>query len=280
MITFALIATIMVVAALACIVVPLGRNASHGGPTAADVNLNVLQTQRRELDQDLLRGAIGAEQYSIARRELEERALRDVGVDSRSRDPSSPTPAWMIAVIAVALPVATIGLYRAIGTPIALDPVMMEMAATFVAPHQDPDRLAAQLAAKMREHPALESAESDAARESQAQVGGTVSLAPALQNRVAPDDVVFVIARPASGERTPLAVQRAQVRDLPLRFLLDDSLAMAAQRKLSDHPNVLIVARVARNGSPMPISGDLEGASRVVPLGDRAVAVVIDRSVP
>ncbi len=73
-----------------------------------------------------------------------------------------------------------------------------------------------------------------------AAVRGTLSLAPALQARAAPDDTVFIVARPADGSRMPLAVLRKQVRDLPLEFTLDDSLAMAPTARISDHRQVVV----------------------------------------
>ncbi len=64
-------------------------------------------------------------------------------------------------------------------------------------------------------------------------VSGTVTLAPALRAQAAPDDTVFIFARPAGGGRMPLAVRRAKVADLPLAFTLDDSMAMAPGMTIS-----------------------------------------------
>jgi cytochrome c-type biogenesis protein CcmH len=106
-------------------------------------------------------------------------------------------------------------------------------------------------------------------------VSGTVRLAPALAAKVAPADTVFVFARPADGPRMPLAVIRKQVRELPAAFTLDDTMAMAAGMKLSDHPRVIVGARISKSGSPTPQPGDLEGLSAPVKAGDTGVTVVI-----
>jgi len=106
-------------------------------------------------------------------------------------------------------------------------------------------------------------------------VSGTVQLAPALTARVAPADTVFVFARAADGPRMPLAVMRKQVRELPAAFTLDDTMAMAPGTKLSDHPRVVVGARISKSGSPTPQPGDLEGLSAPVKVGDTGVVVVI-----
>ena len=112
-----------------------------------------------------------------------------------------------------------------------------------------------------------------------AQVSGTVTLAPALRARVAPDDTVFVYARPADGPRMPLAVLRKQVRDLPLRFTLDDSLAMSAGAKLSGASSVVVGARIARAGNALPRAGDLQGQLPAVAVGSADLKVEIDQVV-
>lgn len=98
-------------------------------------------------------------------------------------------------------------------------------------------------------------------------VGGTVTLAPALQGRVSPDDTVFVFARAVSGSRMPLAVLRKQVKDLPLRFTLDDSLAMSPAAKISGAANVVVGARISKSGKAVAQEGDLQGQVPAVALG-------------
>ncbi len=113
-----------------------------------------------------------------------------------------------------------------------------------------------------------------------AKVAGRVSLAPALAAKAAPTDTVFIFARAASGPPMPLAVLRKQVKDLPLEFALDDSMAMAPNLKLSGFAEVIVGARVSRSGNATPQSGDLQGVSRPVKVGAAGVAVVIDTAVP
>ncbi len=111
-------------------------------------------------------------------------------------------------------------------------------------------------------------------------VSGTVTLSPALAAKVKPDDSVFVFARPADGSRMPVAVVRARVSELPLRFTLDDSRAMAPTAKISALSEVIVNARVSRSGNAIPASGDLEGATEKVKVGTQGMSVVIDRAIP
>lgn len=111
-------------------------------------------------------------------------------------------------------------------------------------------------------------------------LAGTVRLAPSMAAQAAPDDVVIIFARAAQGSRMPLALVRAQVKDLPYRFTLDDSTAMTPDMTLSKVSEVVVGARVSKSGQMMPAAGDLEGLSAPVKPGATGVAVVIDKTLP
>jgi cytochrome c-type biogenesis protein CcmH len=110
-------------------------------------------------------------------------------------------------------------------------------------------------------------------------IGGKVALDAALAAQAAPEDTVFILARAAEGPPMPLAVLRKQVKDLPLQFTLDDSMAMQPQLKLSGFDRVVVVARVSKSGSPMAQPGDLEGSIEGVAPGSKQLDLRINRVV-
>ena len=77
-----------------------------------------------------------------------------------------------------------------------------------------------------------------------------VDLAAELKAKVAPGDSVFVFARSVGGPPAPLAVKRLTVADLPAEVELGDVDAMMPQLKLSNFPEVQLVARISRAGQP------------------------------
>ena len=109
---------------------------------------------------------------------------------------------------------------------------------------------------------------------SSAKVQGTVKLSPKLAAQAAPTDTVFIFARPADGSRMPLAIQRHQVKDLPITFTLDDSTAMSPAARLSLHEKVVISARVSKSGQAAPAPGDLTG--QTPPVANTAGGLVIE----
>lgn len=113
-----------------------------------------------------------------------------------------------------------------------------------------------------------------------ASVSGTVKLVSALVAGASPEDTVFIFARAATGPRMPLAILRKQVKDLPVEFTLDDSLAMNPAMKLSNFPEVVVGARISKSGNAMPQSGDLQGQTEVLSLGTTEIPVLINTVVP
>ena len=128
--------------------------------------------------------------------------------------------------------------------------------------------------------PTKAAAPATTARPADARVSGTVDLSPGLKARAAPQDRVFVFARAVDGPRLPLALLTVQVKDLPLKFALDDSMAMSPDARLSAFPNVIVGARISKSGNAPAASGDLEGLSPPVKVGATNVAITIDRVLP
>lgn len=123
------------------------------------------------------------------------------------------------------------------------------------------------------------SAAAPTAAAANASVAGEVRLGAALKGRVAPEDTVFVFARAVDGPRAPLAILRKQVKDLPITFTLDDSMAMSPATRLSGAKQVIVGARISKSGNAMPQPGDLQGFSQPVAVGATGLAIEIAEEV-
>jgi cytochrome c-type biogenesis protein CcmH len=125
---------------------------------------------------------------------------------------------------------------------------------------------------------ALTVAKSPAASSGQA-LSGTVTLSPTLVTDAKPDDAVFIFARSVDGSRMPLALLQKKVKDLPIKFTLDDSMAMSPESTLSKAGKVTVSARVSKSGNAMPQKGDLTGQSSVVSADSKDVSIEIKDTV-
>jgi cytochrome c-type biogenesis protein CcmH len=110
-------------------------------------------------------------------------------------------------------------------------------------------------------------------------ITGTVTLSDALKSKADPDDTVFVLARAAEGPKMPLAILRKQVKDLPVKFTLDDSMAMSPAMKMSNFDQIVVVVRISKSGNAMPQPGDLLGMSKPLALGSSGIKISIDQLV-
>jgi cytochrome c-type biogenesis protein CcmH len=113
-----------------------------------------------------------------------------------------------------------------------------------------------------------------------AAISGTVSLGKALASKVAATDTVFIFAQSPQGPKMPLAGIKITASQLPYRFVLDDSSAMTPNNKLSDHPQVMVSARVSKSGQAMAQSGDFQGQAGPVKLGQQGLNIEIDTVLP
>lgn len=113
-----------------------------------------------------------------------------------------------------------------------------------------------------------------------ASISGTVTISQALASRAAANDTLFIYARAETGPRMPLAIMQLKVSDLPASFSLNDDMAMTPTMKISSFPKVVVEARVSKSGQAVPTSGDLQGFSAPVNLGQNDISIVIDQQVP
>jgi cytochrome c-type biogenesis protein CcmH len=90
-----------------------------------------------------------------------------------------------------------------------------------------------------------------------AHVSVDVDIAQQLKLQVDQNTTVFVFARPVGG-RVPLAAAKLKVSDLPVRIVLDDTLAMMPTAKISMHEKVEVSARISLSGQPQSSAGDYQ----------------------
>ena len=414
MAVFWILASLMTALALAFVLVPLLRTASPGaGPSAREVNLEVLRSQRREIDADVANGTLAASEREEALAELLDRAGEDLAARARESPIAARKPWASAAIVSIALPLVAFGAYLGLGAPAAIEAprmardrakpderqivAMVESLALKVRERPDDaqgwallarsmgalgrfkesaeayERLArlvpndpqvladyadalgmaqgrtlagkplelarAALAIDARHKKALAlagtasmdardfpaalgywqalAAELPRGSEDETQVraimdevrtkaaaagkplpaakmperaqastpaaqsvSGSVTVAPAVAAKVGAADTLFIFARAEGGSRMPLAVLRATARELPMRFALDDTMAMTPAAKISGASAVRIEARISRSGNATPQPGDLVGSSTVVKPGARDVAIVVDKVLP
>lgn len=105
-----------------------------------------------------------------------------------------------------------------------------------------------------------------------------VALAPALKDKLAPGDALFVYARAENGPPMPLAVAKLDPAQLPTTVTLTDAMAMTPAFKLSSVERVFVGARISHSGQPVAQPGDLEGDAGVVAVDRKApVKISIDK---
>ncbi len=125
MLIFFVIALLMLLAALAFVVVPLVRQAAALEPVSdAGSNVAIYKSQRRELDEELARGAISDAEHQEALGELSTRVVDEVPEQQMlSNDTAAPAKPlwWLVGVVAITIPLSAVLLYSVLGAPRAIE---------------------------------------------------------------------------------------------------------------------------------------------------------------
>lgn len=109
----------------------------------------------------------------------------------------------------------------------------------------------------------------------------TVELAPVLKDKLAPGDTLFVFARQVGGPPMPVAAKRLPVSAFPVTVPLGDGDSPMPTLKLSQLPQVQLVARIAKGSGPAAQTGDLEAAAVTADVkAGNTYTLTIDRVVP
>jgi cytochrome c-type biogenesis protein CcmH/NrfG len=109
-------------------------------------------------------------------------------------------------------------------------------------------------------------------------VRGEIVLSDALRAKVPAGLTLFIFAKSVDSPGAPVAVLRTTTDSWPVKFELNDTLAMVPDRKLSTAGKITLEARISKSGQAMPQSGDLLGVT--TPLDAAAgkpVRIVIER---
>lgn len=110
-----------------------------------------------------------------------------------------------------------------------------------------------------------------------------VTLSSALKQQLKSPLTLFVLVRDPEQRGPPLAVERHQSSELPLRVELTKADAMLPARSIDTATNVEVVARLSRSGAPMEQSGDYVGTAQysfAKQGGQGVVNIEINRQVP
>ena len=113
----------MLFVALAFVVVPLLRERPSAEPVSDMAsNVAIYKSQRRELDDELARGAISEAEHGAAVGELSARVVDEVPEQGSADLLEQTKPPWrIITLLAVAIPIAAVLLYGTLGVPRAIE---------------------------------------------------------------------------------------------------------------------------------------------------------------
>jgi cytochrome c-type biogenesis protein CcmH len=78
----------------------------------------------------------------------------------------------------------------------------------------------------------------------------------------------------------PVAIMRAKAADLPMRFILNDALAMTPDSLISNLNEATIEVRISKSGQAKAEPGDLFSQIQTVKVGSDNLKIVVDQVRP
>ncbi|MCF7498599.1 c-type cytochrome biogenesis protein CcmI [Pseudoalteromonas sp. L1] len=109
----------------------------------------------------------------------------------------------------------------------------------------------------------------------------TVDLASELKTQLPDDGTLFVFAKAANGPPMPLAVVKMTEYSFPLEVTLSDSNAMVEGLTLSSTDKIILTARLSKDATVVPSSGELEGKSDILERAEvKEYALLINELIP
>jgi cytochrome c-type biogenesis protein CcmH len=150
--TFVIIAVAMVTVALAWVLWPLLRPTPARSVEHSAANVTIFKDQFADLDADLARGTISAEQHAESKSELERRLLDEARSPESVRIERRP-PRWPAVIVAVIAPIAAAALYWQLGTPDALSPQAVSAHDASQPSREQIDAMIAQVKQRLEKEP-------------------------------------------------------------------------------------------------------------------------------
>ncbi len=108
------------------------------------------------------------------------------------------------------------------------------------------------------------------------EISGKIEISAELKSNIKPGDIVMVIAR-KPGERMPVAVLKVPATDFPMRFSLNDALAMNPSAPLSQLVDASVEVRISKTGMAKPEAGDLISAAQTIKVGEKNVRLLVNQ---
>src|SRR5471030_1009328 len=159
MITFWIIAAVMLIAAVLCAVVPLmQRESAASAPRARALSVSLYRRELADADADLRTGALSPGQYASVRSDIEQRVLADTAGSTslaRRSTPRTATRAATCAVLIALLPSAACLLYLKLGEPAALklnNPLDDSLGVSHDMSSMSVEMMVSRLAFRLRDH--------------------------------------------------------------------------------------------------------------------------------